>query len=48
MTSKIGLEEHMDTIHDRKTFTCDICSKTIYLKSNMRKHMKTHGKSTLK
>ena len=34
MTSKIGLEEHMDTFHDKRTFTCDICSKIISFKSN--------------
>lgn len=39
---KRGLKAHMESIHEKKTFTCKICGKTMGWRKTLQRHMKSH------
>lgn len=39
---KRGLKAHMESIHEKKTFSCRICGKTMGWRKTLQRHMKSH------
>lgn len=45
---KRGLKAHMESIHEKKTFSCKICGKTMGWRKTLQRHMKSHEEGYLK